>query len=48
MRSLFNGEMVNPFRPVKGGFVIRAEHFMRYEFAKNYLKKTSVCNKSYF
>jgi SAM-dependent methyltransferase len=45
MASIYSSEMVDPLHPVRNSFVIRAEHFMRYVFAKNYFKKQNFVNK---
>lgn len=45
MDLTYNEELIDPFNNIKGLFVVRAEHFMRYEYAKSYLKKHTSLSK---
>lgn len=38
-KSIYYEELIDPYWKDKKGFIIKAEHLMRYKFAKNFLKK---------
>ncbi|MBD3204571.1 methyltransferase domain-containing protein [Candidatus Woesearchaeota archaeon] len=41
-KTIYYEELVDPFSSGKKNFLIKAEHFMRYEFAKRFINKSDV------